>query len=638
MLVLGYAGHRRHGWRKGADQKLASRLRHSASHDTIFDAIASFGDDVEDIPVNLFPLDGVGHDGAAAILRDGEVMAAAAEERFNRFKHSTGRGGNTLGPRCAARYCLSEAGTAIENVEHVAFYCDFTPAVLQQRIERIAQYLSPIVKERVLEAYRVVYHGTVSNERIAQEIEEMFDGRMRPQALHFVPHHLAHAASAFYSSGFAESGVLTIDGFGEHSSSIFATAGPNGIDVREETMLPGSLGVLYMMATAYLGFRPLDGEYKVMGLASYGDPKTYARQFERLFEQQADGTCLTTALVSGDFRESFKNLFGPPRRPGTAVTKRDMDIAAALQHCFEEAMMYRLSYLKKRYGIERICMAGGAALNVVMTGRVARSGLFKQTYIFPASGDDGASLGAAQYVTHHVLRKPSTGRRVRSMSLGPAYAEDRIRRALESFDHKIEFHRDKHIEETVADALVAGQVVGWFQGRMEFGPRALGNRSIIADPRSAKMRDIVNERVKLREEFRPFAPAALVELAEAYFDMRGVGRADFMEFVVPATELGRASVQAVVHVDGSARIQTVDRENNAPFWNLISAFARRTGVPVILNTSFNVRGEPIVCTPEDAIRCFLSTQIDLLVLEHYLVSKKTAVVFKEDMAIPALDD
>jgi carbamoyltransferase len=492
MLVLGYAGHRRHGWRSRAEQKLASRLRHSASHSTTFDAIASFGEDVEDIPVNLFPLDGVGHDAAAAILRNGRVVAAAAEERFSRFKHSTGRGGNTFAPRRAAQYCLGEVGASIDDIEHVAFYCDFTPAALQKRIECITPHLSSTVSERVMQAYRVVYDGTVSNERIAEEIAEVFDGRVRAQALHFVPHHLAHAASAFYSSGYTESGVLTIDGFGEQSSSMFALAGPNGIHAIEETMLPASLGVLYMMTTAYLGFRPLDGEYKVMGLASYGEPKIYRRQFEALCEQQADGTCLTTALVSGDLRETFRDLFGPARKPGAPVTARDMNIAAAIKNFFEEAMLSRLSYLKKQYGIERICMAGGAALNVVMTGNVARSGMFKQTYIFPAAGDDGTSIGAAQYVAHQVLGKPSTGRQLRSMSLGPAYPEDHIQRTLESFDLKIEFHRDADVEETVADALVAGQVVGWFQGRMEFGPRALGNRSIVADPRAAKMRDIVN--------------------------------------------------------------------------------------------------------------------------------------------------
>jgi carbamoyltransferase len=638
MLVLGYAGHSRHGWRNRAALKLASRLRHAAHHTTIFDAIASFGEDVEDIPVNLFPLDGVGHDGAAAILRDGSVLAAAAEERFNRFKHSTARGGNTLAPREAAQYCLAEAGASIGDVEHVAFYCDFTPDVLRKRNEAIESKLPPKVKTRVLDAYRAVYEGTVSNERIAEEIVQVLDGRLRSGALHFVPHHLAHAASAFYSSGFAESGVLTIDGFGEQSSSIFASAGPSGISLLEETMLPASLGVLYMMVTAFLGFRPLDGEYKVMGLASYGEPKTYARQFEALLEQQADGTCLTTALVTNDLRETFNDLFGPARRPGGPVSRRDMDIAAALQKGFEEAMLCRLSYLKNRYGVERICLAGGAALNVVMTGRLARSGMFKETYVFPAAGDDGASVGAAQYVTHQILGKPPLCRRLHSMSLGPAYGEHRIARALQSFDMKVEFHHDPRIEETVADALVAGKVVGWFRGRMELGPRALGNRSIVADPRTAQMRDIVNQRVKLREEFRPFAPAALAEQAEAYFDMRGIGRSDFMEFVVPATELGRSEVQAVVHFDGSARIQTVDRRDNEPFWRLISAFAQRTGVPVILNTSFNVRGEPIVCTPEDAIRCFLSTQIDLLALESYIVSKKAPGVLEEDMAVPALDD
>jgi carbamoyltransferase len=638
MLVLGYAGHRRHGWKNRTEQKLASRLRHAARHATIFDAITSHGEDVEDLPVNLFPLDGVGHDSATAILRDGNVLAAAAEERFNRFKHSTGRGGNTLAPRHAAQYCLCEAGASIDDVDHLAFYCDFTPTALQKRIANIEPHMSKDVLKRVLDAYRIVYDETVSNERIREEIGEVFDGRVRQAAIHFVPHHLAHAASAFYSSGFAESGVLTIDGFGEQSSSIFAVAGENGIHPLEETMLPGSLGVLYMLMTAYLGFRPLDGEYKVMGLASYGDAKTYAPQFDALFEQQTDGTCLTTTLVRGEFGKHIIDLFGPGRKPGGPVTRREMDIAAALQKGFEESVLCRLAHLKTKYGIKRICLAGGAALNVVMTGKLARSGMFKETYVFPAAGDDGASVGAAQFVHHQMLGRRPSGRRLRSMSLGPAYDEDQVLRALRSYDRKIEFRRDECIEETVADALVRGKVVAWFRGRMEFGPRALGNRSILADPRAAEMREIVNQRVKLREEFRPFAPAALAELADAYFDMRGVGRSSFMEFVVPATELGRSSAKAVVHFDGSARIQTVQRQDNESFWQLISAFARRTGLPVVLNTSFNVRGEPIVCSPEDAIRCFLSTQIDLLALEGYLVSKRVAGVLKEDMAAPALED
>jgi carbamoyltransferase len=275
---------------------------------------------------------------------------------------------------------------------------------------------------------------------------------------------------------------------------------------------------------------------------------------------------------------------------------------------------------------------------VAMTGKLARSGLLKETYVFPASGDDGTSVGAAQYVHHQVLGNPPVRGPVPTMSLGPRYSEDRIVQALRSYGGKVEFDRADEIEELVADALVDGKVVGWFRGRMEFGPRALGNRSILADPRTAEMRDVVNQRVKLREEFRPFAPAALAEAAGAYFDMRGVDQSKFMEFVVPATELGREKTQAVVHFDGSARIQTVERSDNESFWKLIEAFGRQTGVPVVLNTSFNVRGEPIVCTPEDAIRCFLSTNIDMLALENYVVTKKAGGVLSEDMARPGPED
>ncbi len=638
MLVLGYAGHRRHGWADDTDRKLKSRLRHSVSHPTIFSALTTFGENIEDLPLNLFPLDGVGHDSAAAILEDGELAAAAAEERFCRLKHATARGGRTLGPRSAAEFCFRQVGASFEDVDHIAFYCDFSAESLQQRIAALEPHLDPKIRQRVIDAYRAVHAGTVSNERIAGEIAELFDGRVGGAKIHFVPHHLAHAASAFYSSGYPESGVLTIDGFGEKSSSLFAIGGADGLRAVEETLLPGSLGVLYMMMTAYLGFKPLDGEYKVMGLASYGDPKTYAKQFADLIEQQPDGSCLTTKLVRADFGEYIEELFGPARASGGPVTRREMDIAAALQKGFEDAMLLRMAYLKNKYAIERICLAGGVALNVVMTGKLARSGMFKQTYVFPAAGDDGAGVGAAQYVYHDILRQPARSTPVRTMSLGPSFSRDQVARALENHAGKLAFHRLDSVEDAVADALVQGKVVGWFQGRMEFGPRALGNRSILADPRTDEMRDVVNVRVKLREEFRPFAPAALAEMSDDYFDMTGVVRSNFMEFVVPARKRGAENAKAVVHIDGSARIQTVERAANEPFWKIIEAFRRRTGVPIVLNTSFNVRGEPIVCTPEDAIRCFLSTNIDLLVIEGYMVAKKVGKVLQEDMASPAIDD
>ena len=358
---------------------------------------------------------------------------------------------------------------------------------------------------------------------------------------------------------------------------------------------------------------------------------------KRCSRRRSDGTCRTTALVRSDFGEHLKDLLGPSRQTSDPVTQREMDIAAALQHGFENAMLRRLAHLKAAYGIERICLAGGSALNVVMTGKLAQSGMFRETYVFPASGDDGASIGAAQYVHHQVLGHPATSKALRTMSLGPSYAEPELMQALEKYDAKVSAHRVDDIEEAVAAALAEGKVVGWFRGRMEFGPRALGNRSILADPRTEEMRDVVNQRVKHREEFRPFAPAAIAERAQVYFNMHGVGRSNFMEFVVPATALGREHAQAVVHFDGSARIQTVERHDNESFWKVIEAFGRRTGVPVVLNTSFNVRGEPIVCTPQDAIRCFLSTDIDLLALENYLVVKRAGKVLKEDMANPAPD-
>ena len=429
MLVLGYAGHRRHGWNRDIEAKLKSRLRHFARHPTIFAATTTFGEDVEDVPLNLFPLDGVGHDSAAAILENGKLAAAAAEERFCRFKHATARGGRTLEPRRAAEFCFRHVGASFEDADHIAFYCDFSAEALRQRIAALEPHLSPEIRPRVIDAYRAVHEGTVSNDRIAEEINELFDNRVGRATLHFVPHHLAHAASAFYSSGYRESGVLTIDGWGEKSSSVFAIGGPDGLQVLEETMLPGSLGALYMMMTAYLGFRPLDGEYKVMGLSAYGDAKTYAKEFEKLFEQQPDGTCLTTKLVHADFAEYVENLFGPARVAGGPVTRREMDIAAALQKGFEDATLSRLAYLKEKYAIKRICLAGGAALNVVMTGRLARSEMFEQTYVFPAAGDDGASIGAAQYVYHHVLRQPPLGKPVPTMSLGPAFTQQQVAQA-----------------------------------------------------------------------------------------------------------------------------------------------------------------------------------------------------------------
>ena len=358
MLVLGYAGHRRHGWTGDVDRKLKSRLRHSMTYPTYSARRRRSAKTSKTFRSTC------SHSTASAMTAPLRSCATAASSR--RPQRSASPGSNMQRDpveipfrRAASAFCLTQAGASIDDVEHIAFYCDFTPDALRQRIDAIRPHLSADVAERVFAAYRVVHEGTVSNDRIAEEIAELFEHRSKAM-LHFVPHHLAHAACAFYSSGFAESGILTIDGFGEKSSSVFALGERHGIRVVEETMLPGSLGVLYMMMTAYLGFKPLDGEYKVMGLASYGTPKTYARQFEALFEEVADGTCRTTALARGDFGERMKNLLGPARKPLDPVGHREMDIAAALQQGFEDAMLRRLAYLKTTYGIERICLAGGA--------------------------------------------------------------------------------------------------------------------------------------------------------------------------------------------------------------------------------------------------------------------------------------
>jgi carbamoyltransferase len=620
MFILGYSGYRRHGWWEPASTR-AARLHHAAAHDTLFDVLTTFGDTVDSLPMNVFPIDGVSHDAAAAILDDGRLVAAAAEERFNRFKHSTAVDGSTLPPRRAAAYCLEEAGIALDQVEHVAFYCDMSDAVYAERTAQMEPHLSPDIRERVLDGYRAVYERTASNDRIAEESAEVFGDRVE---LHFVPHHLAHASSSFYGSGFGEAGVLTVDGYGERSSSAFLLGGPDGLQLEEETPLPGSLGMVYMVLTVFLGFRPLDGEYKVMGLASYGDPRPYRAKLDALLDIADDGHCRSPSLLRGDFAESMRETFGPPRRQETEITRREMDIAAALQQAFEDAMDRRLTYLKERYGIDRICLAGGCALNSVYNGKLAASGLFDEIFVFPAAGDDGCSVGAAQFVHHDVLGRRPRRRALRRVAFGPAYGEQDVAEALARHSDEIELAREPEIERRVAQELADGKVVGWFRGRMEFGPRALGGRSILADPREESMRQVLNERVKRREEFRPFAPSVIAEAADDYFDMLGLPSARFMQYVVPATERGAAAVPAAVHFDGSARVQTVDRADDEDYWRLIAAFGELTGVPVILNTSFNVRGEPIVCTPADAVRCFLSTEIDVLAIEGCVATKVTA--------------
>lgn len=622
MLVLGYSGHNRHGWDDEKAKRL-SRLCHFARHQTLFDALTSFGDRIEDLPINLFPVDGVGHDAAAAILDNGRVIAAAAEERFSRLKHATTIDGKTLAPRVAVDYCLNAAGPKRTRVRHAGYYCDCPQDILKERVAAIEPYLPSSIRERVLLAYRTVFEKTVANDQIAGNFKSLVGTESEEITLHFVPHHVAHAASAFYSSGFSEAGILTFDGSGEKSSSIFAVGDQKGIRVLEEAMLPTSLGMLYMMMTAFLGFKPLSGEYKVMGLSSFGDARQFRQQFAQLLVLGEDGSYRTDALCGADFRELVRDLFGPPRCEESKLTKRDADIAASLQNAFEQAVFHQITHLKEKYGIDSLCLSGGCALNGLLTGKIARSSMFERIFISPAAGDDGCSIGAAQYVYYDVLKRKRTEQTaLKSVYLGPRFSSAQILHTLEGHRDKLNYRREKRIEETIARELAAGKLVGWFQGRMEFGPRALGNRSILADPRRAEVKDTLNRCVKYRETFRPFAPAVIEEAADSLFDMKGVPRSPFMLYVVPVRDEARKRIPAVVHCDGSARVQTVSRRDNERFWSLLTEFEKCSNLPVLLNTSFNVRGEPIICNPSDAIQCFLATSLDLLAMEDILVWKK----------------
>ncbi len=616
MVVLGYSGRRRYASGAGARR----RARRTRALGTLFDAVTSFGDAVEDLPLHLLPLDGVGHDAAAALLVDGRVVAAASEERFSRRKHAMTLEGDTLLPREAVAFCLSHLPEARDGILDVAYYCDVSPSVFAQRMDALERALPTSIRSRVLEANRIVYEESVSNARVAEVIEACLEASgVRPK-LHFVPHHVAHAASAFYSSGFSDAGILTLDASGEKSSSVFALGSDQGLRVVEETLLPHSLGGMYMLLTAFLGFSPLGGEYKVMGLAPYGDPGPFSSHMEELIGLSDDGEYRTPALARDDFGAHVRELLGPAVARGAGLTRREKDIAAALQRRFEDVVMHRLAVLRDRYGVERLCLAGGCALNCVMAGKVARSGMFDEVYVFPASGDDGCSVGAAQYVYHdtHGARPEA----LPSTSLGPGYSSSEVQVALERHRDRLAFRRVPSIEREAAALLAAGRIVGWFQGRMEFGPRALGNRSILADPRDAGMRELVNACVKRREGFRPFAPAVPQERAAELFDLDGVRSSPFMQFAVPVLDGARQRVPSVVHHDGSARVQTVRREQSSRFWELLTAFGNATGMPVLLNTSFNVRGEPIVCSPDDALRCFLATQLDVLAIEDFVVTKR----------------
>jgi len=583
------------------------------------------------------------HDSAAALLDDGRIVAAAQEERFTRRKH------DSRFPHAAVRYCLAEAGVDASAVDRVVFYDK--PFVKFERL--LETYLASA--PRGFRSFRTALPVWLKEKLflkrlLATELTSLASGVDWPERLLFAEHHQSHAASAFYPSPFDEALVLTVDGVGEWATTSVAHGRGNRLDILRELHFPHSLGLLYSALTYYLGFKVNSGEYKVMGLAPYGEPRYAQLILDHLIDLKPDGSfwmdqayfdyCHGLTMTNRRFDALFG---GPPRRPEQPLEQRHMDLAASVQAVLEEAMLRLTRSLAAETGAKNLCLAGGVALNCVANGKIMRDGRFERIWVQPASGDAGGALGAALAAHHDFLGRPRTvpadGDGMAGAYLGPAFPQDEIERRLAAADAVFDVAGDDAVIDATAQALAEGKAVGWFQGRMEYGPRALGARSIIADPRSPSMQRTLNLKVKFRESFRPFAPAVLREDVADWFDLDGDSPymllvADVLErrrlasapdhrhlFGIERLNVPRSEIPAVTHVDCSARVQTVHRETNPRFHALLSSFKALTGCPVLVNTSFNVRGEPIVCTPEDAFRCFMGTELDLLVVGNAILDK-----------------
>jgi carbamoyltransferase len=604
------------------------------------------------------------HDSAAALVVDGEIVAAAQEERFSRIKHDAGF------PNHAIEYCLAEAGLRAGDLGYVAFY--EKPLVKFDRILETFVSYAP----RGFGSFRQAIPAYLKDKlnvrrRIRQELRELGSGLNSPLTratpILFLEHHESHAASAFFPSPFDQAAILTLDGVGEWSTTTLGMGRGNAINVTHHLQFPHSLGLLYSAFTAYCGFEVNDGEYKLMGLAPYGQP-VYADVIrERLIDLKADGSFrLNMDYFSFAYARRMMNprfdelLGGPPWQPNERLQQRHADLAASIQAVLNEAVLRIGTELHRRTGQRNLVMAGGVALNCVANERLLREGPFEQVWIQPAAGDAGGALGAALFVWHQLLGKPRAAQPVdsqRGSLLGPRFSTAEVRAALERHELRYEeLPGQSELNARVAHALAEGKVVGWFRGRMEFGPRALGARSILADARRPEMQAVLNQKIKFREGFRPFAPSILAEAALSWFDLPKHPDRPYMLFTAPVlparrTEshaaeaealkndpdfcrraaVVRSAIPSVTHVDYSARVQTVDAERNPEFHALLVEFQRLTGCPVLINTSFNVRGEPIVCAPQDAIRCFEATYLDVLVLENFVVEKlpEDARIFRE---------
>ena len=555
------------------------------------------------------------HDAGAALVRDGELVAAAEEERFNRQKHYSGF------PEQAVRYCLREAGITIDQVDYIGFY--EKPLVKFNRIlETILGYW-PFSYGAWLKAMPLWLAHRL---HIGREIQTKLG---TDKEILYCQHHLSHAASAFLVSPFEEAVIITADGVGEWTTTAWGVGRGNRIEIKKELRFPHSVGLLFSAITAYLGFRVNDAEWKVMGLAPYGKP-TYVDRFREVVDIKDDGSIRLNLKyfahgysTTRTFNARWEKLFGRPQRPRESeLTDFHRDIAHSGQKIVEEIMVKMAAHMHRETGLENVCLAGGVGLNCVANWRILQESGFKSIFIQPAAGDSGGALGTAFYIYNSVLDNRRTFR-MEHGCWGPSFTDTEIEAALKraGATYAIVDDEDELLERT-ARMIAEGKVVGWFQGRLEFGPRALGSRSLLADPRDPKMKDVINAKVKFREAFRPFAPSVLKEHAHEYFEVPPGMDLPYMLLVPKVRKDKRSVIPAVTHEDGTGRVQTVTEEQNGRYYRLIRVFERLTGVPVVINTSFNIRGEPIVCTPHDAYNTFVNTGIDALVMGNCVVTQK----------------
>jgi carbamoyltransferase len=591
--------------------------------------------------VTILGISGLYHDSAAALVQEGHIVAAAQEERFTRKKHDYRM------PVNAIAYCLQEANLSPEQLDYVVFY-----EKPLQKFDRLLETWIACAPRGFRQFLMGIPQWLNEKLHIPREIDKALGTPFKGKYI-FTEHHESHAASAFFPSPYDQAAIVTLDGVGEWTTASIGIGRGNRIELKYELRFPHSLGLLYSAFTYFTGFKVNSGEYKLMGLAPYGKPIYRDKILEHLLDLKADGSfrlnmdyftyCYTDVMVG----EKFAALFdGPRRKPESPITQREMDIAASIQSVTEEIMLRIVRFAHQQTGMKNLVLAGGVALNCVGNGRILREGPFENIWIQPAAGDAGGALGAALFVHYQLLGHERTVDNRRDLQagslLGPRFTADEIRRFLDSAGAVYTYFEEENaLLETLAADIEAGKVIGWFQGRMEFGPRALGARSIIGDPRDEQMQSRMNLKIKFRESFRPFAPSILREKAAEYFELDPNKESPYMLLVAPVHErqriacngqenglsgidllkVKRSRIPGVTHVDYSARVQTVDADRHGRYYRLLERFQQKTDCPLVINTSFNIRGEPIVCTPQDAYRCFLATHMDVLVLENFVLYK-----------------